>query len=35
MGGYDVTTGARYRAFISYGRRDAAFGRRLHRSLES
>src|SRR5688572_22011481 len=27
--------GARYRAFISYSHRDAAFGRRLHRRLEA
>jgi tetratricopeptide (TPR) repeat protein len=27
--------GVRYRAFISYSHRDAAFGRKLHRSLET
>ncbi len=31
----DASEGARYRAFISYSHRDAAFGRRLHRRLES
>ena len=30
----DLGEGARYRAFISYNHRDAAFGRRLHRRLE-
>jgi MTH538 TIR-like domain (DUF1863) len=30
-----VGEGARYWAFISYSHRDAAFGRRLHRQLES
>lgn len=31
----EAARGPRYRAFISYSHRDAAFGRRLHRQLEA